>query len=167
MKEPTGEREPISIGTRMKFAAPPERVWSGMIYFEQISSPPPWVLRLLLPVPLRTEGRKSQVGDEANCLYRVGHLQKRVTLAERCRHYAFEIVEQNLAFGGGIQLLGGSYSLRALPGGSTELELRTRYLSRRRPHWLWKRLEAAVCHEFHRHILNAMKRDVESGEPIA
>jgi hypothetical protein len=155
-------QQPTSIVTRMNFAAAPEQVWDGLMFYEQIEEPPPLPLRLLLPLPIRTYGSKSAVGEEAMCLYEGGHLLKRVTQIDRCRHYGFEVVEQNLAVGGGLTLAGGCYTLRELPGRCTEVAVTTRYVSRKRPGWLWRPIEAAVCHMFHRHLLSAMRRRIES-----
>ena len=151
-----------SIVTRMNFSAAPAQVWDGLMFYEQIEEPPPLHLRLLLPLPIRTEGRKSAVGDEAMCLYQSGHLLKRVTQIDRCRYYGFDVVEQNLAIGRGLTLSGGCYTLRELPGGRTEVAVTTRYVSGKRPGWLWKPIEATVCHLFHRHLLSAMRRKIES-----
>jgi hypothetical protein len=154
--------EETTVVTRATFAASPGRTWETLMFYEQLDERPPLLLRFLLPVPIRTEGRKSEVGDEALCLYHGGHLVKRVTDVERGLRYAFAVVEQRLAIGGGMRLCGGSYTLRALPGGAgTEVEALTRYASPRRPRWLWRRIEAAVCHAFHRHILAAMRRMAE------
>jgi hypothetical protein len=142
-----------SIVTRMKFAASPEQAWDALIFYEQITERPPLHLRLLLPLPIRTEGRKSGVGDDARCVYEGGHLLKRVW---------FEVVEQNLTVGGGMRLLGGGYTLRELPDGRAEVALETCYVSPKHPRWLWKPIEAAVCHTFHRHILGTMRRNAES-----
>ena len=147
-----------SIVTRLRFAVSSERAWEALLFYEQIDRRPPLHLRLLLPVPIRTEGRKSEVGDEARCLYEEGHLVKRVTHIERGRRYEFEVVEQALSVGGGMKLSGGSYVLRELREGRTEVTVGTRYASPRRPRWLWKPLEAFVCHMFHRHILRGMRR---------
>jgi hypothetical protein len=97
------------------------------------------------------------------CSYRSGHLLKRVTRIDPERHYGFDIVEQNLTIGAGLTLSGGCYALRALPDGRTEVAVTTRYLSPKRPRWLWQPIEAAVCHLFHRHLLATMRRSVESG----
>jgi hypothetical protein len=123
---------------------------------------PPLHLRLLLPLPIRTSGSKSEVGDEATCLYAGGYLLKRVTQIEPCRLYGFAVVEQNLTIGGGLMLAGGCYTLRELPSRRTEVAVTTRYVSNKRPGWLWKPIEATVCHLFHRHLLSAMRRKVES-----
>ena len=125
--------------------------------YEQIKERPPLLLRLLLPVPLRTEGRKSAVGDQIICRYRSGLLCKRVTDVTVQRNYTFEIVEQNLSLGGGIRLTGGSYSLRPLPDGGTVVALETRYEGPMRPRWLCAWIEGIVCSVFHRHILRAMR----------
>jgi len=151
-----------SIVTRIRFAAAPDRVWDALLFYEQIEERPPLYLRLLLPRPIRTEGSKAKVGDEARCSYKGGHLLKRVTQVDRGRHYGFEVVEQNLVLGGGLALTGGCYTLRELPGGSTEVAVTTRYISNRRPGWLYRPIEATVCHLFHRHLLAAMRRKVES-----
>ena len=154
--------DPTSIVTGMRFSASPGEVWDGLMFYEQIPRRPPLHLRLLLPVPMRAEGRRSAVGDETRCVYDKGHLLKRATGIDPWRHYAFDVVEQELAIGRGIRLTGGSYTLSELPGGSTRIELETRYVGSLRPRWLWRPIEAAVCHAFHRHILGAMRREVES-----
>lgn len=151
-----------SIVTGMRFCASPEDVWNGLMFYEQIPRRPPLHLRLLLPAPVCAGGRRSAVGDETRCIYDRGYLLKRVTRIEPLRHYGFDVVEQNLAIGKGVRLTGGSYRLLGLPGSLTRIELETRFVSSVRPPWLWRRIEAAVCHAFHRHILRAMRREVES-----
>jgi hypothetical protein len=147
----------ISVVTCMDLAAPAAAVWETLMFYEQVEEPPPWLLRLLLPVPLRTEGRPRAVGDEIRCLYQGGDLSKRVTRMTPGRNYDFEVVAQNLALGGGIRLVGGSYTLITLANGSTRLALETLYTSPRRPRWFCRWIEARVCHLFHRHILSAMR----------
>jgi hypothetical protein len=150
-----------AVATRMTFVASPERVWSRLMFYEQIETRPPLHLRLLLPVPVGTVGRKSVVGDEAKCLYQSGHLVKRVTRIDPGRHYAFEVAEQSLEVGG-MTLSGGEYTLDEIEAGRTQVTLATRYVSPRRPRWIWRPIEEAVCHAFHRHILRAMRRNLES-----
>lgn len=159
------QRDSVSVVTGMRLLAPRRLAWERLLYYEEILDPPPLALRLLLPEPTRTEGRKSAVGDLTRCQYREGHLLKRMTRIAPPSHCSFEVVEQELAIAGGIRVTGGSYTLRELPDHSTRVELETRYVSERRPHWLWRPLEAAVCHAFHRHILGAMGRGL--GSPSA
>jgi len=150
-----------TVVTSMVFASSPEQAWNRLMFYEQIDGRPPLHLRLLLPVPIETIGRKSEVGDEARCLYEGGFLIKRVTEVEPGRRYAFEIAEQSLDVGGGMKLSGGEYLLREVGPRQTDVQITTRYTSPRRPRWLWAPVESAVCHAFHRHILNAMRREVE------
>ena len=161
--EPTvAVSQPVSVVTSMIFAAPPERVWKGLVFYEELGGRPPLHLRLLLPVPIRNVGKVSDVGDEATCLYEGGHLLKRITRIEQGDLYEFEVAEQNLSVGGGMRLSGGRYRLRGLPDGQTELSVETRYLSRKWPRWFWKPLEKMVCHWFHRYLLGTMRRQIES-----
>ncbi len=152
-----------TVVTSMIIPAPIEDVWNGLMFYEQVDETPPFYLRWLLPVPIRTVGRKSEVGDEAFCEYVGGHLIKRVTQVERGRLYAFAVTEQALSVGNGMKLSSGSYALRSLPDGTTEIAATTNYISERRPRWLWRPLEAQVCHIFHRHILRSMRRKIASG----
>ena len=157
-----GAQASTSILTRMRFAASPERVWNVMTFYEQIEHRPPLHLRLLLPVPIRTEKIKPNIGEVVRCSYQGGHLLKRLTKIDPQRNYGFDVIEQALAIGGGLTLSGGGYMLRELPGGDTEVAVTTRYVGGRRPDWFWKPIEAAVCHMFHRHLLAAMRRKAES-----
>lgn len=152
-----------TVVTRMNFAAAPAQVWDVLMFYEEIEVPPPLLLRLLLPLPVRTEGSKRVVGDVAMCVYEGGHLRKRVTHIDPGRYYGFEVVEQQLAVGHGLELTGGCYTLRELSPHGTEVAVTTRYVSRKRPGWLWKPIEAAVCHMFHRHLLHSMRHKIESG----
>lgn len=154
--------QPVSVITSMIFATPPERVWNGLVFYEELGGRPPLHLRLLLPVPIRNVGKVSDVGDEATCLYEGGHLLKRITRIEKGDLYEFEVAEQALSVGGGMRLSGGRYTLRGLSDGQTEVSVETRYLSRKWPRWFWKPLEKMVCHMFHRYLLGTMRRQIES-----
>lgn len=153
---------PLGVITRMIFDASPSQAWTSLMFYEEIGARPPFYLRLLLPVPIRTEGKTAEVGNEAKCLYEGGHLLKRTTHIQPGQLYEFEVAEQNLSIGGGMRLSGGRYTLRELSDGRTEVSVETRYVSSKRPRWLWRPLEAMVCHWFHRYLLASMRRKVVS-----
>ncbi len=156
----------VVVETRSSFAVAPGQLWRSLMFYEQIDEPPPWYLRLLLPRPIRTEGEKSAVGDEALCLYEGGHLVKRVTRIEPGVRYEFAVVEQQLAFGAAIRLSRGSYTLQEI-GGRTELCVMTRYTGGRQPRVVWRPIEAAFCHLFHRHLLRSIGRKAGRAMPPA
>ncbi len=156
-----------SIVTRLQIRASPRRVWDSLMFYETIEGPPPLHLRILLPRPIRTQGSKSAVGDKATCLYQGGHLLKRVTKIDRLHRYEFLVAEQHLTVGVGVRLLGGSYTLRKLPGEQTELSMVTQYTSRNRPRWLLTPIEAGVCHMFHRYLLGSIRSKAEAREAEA
>lgn len=149
-----------SVITSQDFFASAEAVWEALMFYEEVEKSLPWVLRALLPIPIGSEGCKSEVGGEIKCRYLSGHLLKRVTHVTRGRSYCFEVIEQSLALRGGIKLLGGNYTLRNLSGDRTRVALATRYQSPNRPRWLYGSVETIVCHSFHRHILSAMQTNV-------
>jgi len=147
-----------TVVTRGKISAPAALVWQNLMFYEQIEDSPPLHLRLLLPLPIGSDGSNLAPGEHAKCLYQGGHLLKCVTRIVPSRLYEFEVVEQELALPTGVLLCGGAYTLRELPGQHTELAVTTRYLSQRGPRWLWRPIEATVCHLFHRHLLSAIRK---------
>ena len=148
-----------SVTTCQDFFAAADAVWDALMFYEEIAEDRPFLLRRFLPTPIGTQGCKSEVGSDVKCRYVGGHLLKRVTRIVRRQNYAFEIVEQNLALGG-IRLLGGDYTLRMMAKDRTRVALATHYASPNCPRWLFGRLEAAVCHSFHRYILSAMRSNL-------
>jgi hypothetical protein len=150
-----------SVVTRGRLTVSPAQVWHNLMFYEQIEDSPPLHLRLLLPLPIRSDGSKLAAHGQARCLYEGGHLLKRVTRIEPSRLYEFAVVEQQLALPRGVLLCGGSYTLKELPGSRTELAVTTRYVSERGPRWLWRPIEAAVCHLFHRHLLSAIQKKAQ------
>ena len=147
------------VTTSEDFPATPAIVWQALLFYEEVSVPPPFFLRWLLPVPLGTTGSKSTVGSEVKCRYAGGHLLKRVSAIVEMRRFAFDVIEQNLALRG-VRVLGGEYNLYAVAPARTRVTLSTRYASPHRPDWLCARVEAAVCHCFHRHLLGAMRQNL-------
>jgi hypothetical protein len=148
-----------SVTTCRDFLATPGMVWNALMFYEEIADDRPFLLRRFLPTPIGSQGCKSTMGGEVKCQYVGGHLVKRVTHIVRERSYAFEIVEQNLALRG-IRLLGGDYTLRIQSEDCTRVMLATSYVSLNRPRWAFARVEAAVCHSFHRHILSAIRSNL-------
>lgn len=149
-----------AIVTRLTLDASPEEAWSALLFYEETEARPAWCLRLLLPLPIRSLGGKTEVGDDALCLYESGYLVKRITELVRGRRLRFDVIRQEVAVGNGILVRGGWYSFEPLPDRRTEVELGTRYVSPWKPRWLWRAIETAVGHRFHRHILRAMRRRV-------
>lgn len=162
IRSPPHASPPLSVVTRLTLQAPQDKVWDGLVFYEEIGRRPPPHLRMLLPVPIRTDGRVTEVGGEAVCLYESGQLLKRVTRIAPGESYEFEVAEQNLAVGGGVRLCGGRYALDPVGDGRTELSVETRYTSTRWPRWLCEPIERVVCHWFHRYLLHAIRRAVES-----
>jgi len=157
-----GHAAPSRVVTSGRLAATPAEVYDRLIFFEEVRRRPPLWLGLLLPRPLRTDGPRTRPGDETRCLYRNGRLVKRVTRAVSPSVLEFEVVLQDLPIRSGVRLVGGGYALAACGDGLTRIEIETRYEGGARPRPLWRPIEAAVAHAFHRHLIGAIADDLES-----
>jgi hypothetical protein len=158
-ESPRWQDHVASVTTCQDFFAAADAVWDTLIFYEEIAEDRPFFLRYFLPIPIGTQGCKSEVGSDVKCQYATGHLLKRVTRIVRRRNYTFQVVEQHLDLGG-IRLLGGDYTLRTLSKDRTRVALATHYASPNSPRWLFGRVEAAVCHSFHRYILSGMRSNL-------
>ena len=68
-----------AVATRVRFDGRPEEVWDHIMFYEEVPGRPAFLLRTLLPYPVRAEGDKTHVGETVRCAYRGGDLAKRIT----------------------------------------------------------------------------------------
>ncbi len=146
-----------AVATSVHFHASPETVWQGMLSYEEVPVRPPFLLRVLLPNPVRTEGDKTSVGADVQCRYKGGDMVKRITVVEPPHLMQFEVTQQHLGIEGCVTTLGGSYELRSCGGDQTEVVLTTNYRGHLRPRYFWRPLERFLAHALHRHILDGMR----------
>lgn len=151
-----------AITTGVRFEASPDEVWEGLHFYEDLPQRPMLFLRLFLPRPVRTEGKKTEVGSIIVCKYDGGHIVKRITLADAPRELRFEVLEQALGVEDCISMGEGSYQIRSVAGGC-EVLLTTMYRGHLRPRWLWRPLERFLCRRVHRHILEGMRAALTRG----
>lgn len=143
------------VETRAYFDASPEEVWNRIMFYEEVPGPPPFLLRLLLPIPMRTLGEKGRLGALVQCTYRGGDLTKRITVAEAPNLLRFEVAEQRLGIEDWVLALGGSYEIRRHRGGA-EVVLTTSYKACLGPRFVWRPVENFLAGQLHRHILGGI-----------
>jgi hypothetical protein len=148
-----------AVGTRVHLDASPEIVWNHIMLYEEIPGQPPFLLRTLLPQPVRTEGDKSRVGAMVRCAYREGYLVKRIASVEPPHFLQFEIIEQRLGIEGCTVTLGGAYQIHPCDNAADVL-LTTNYQAYLHPRFLWRPLEALLVHQLHNHILDGIRRAI-------
>ncbi len=144
-----------AVVTRVHFNASPEAVWNRIMFYEEVPGRPPFLLRALLPRPVRTEGDKTRVGATVRCVYRKGDLVKHISTVEPTSCLQFEVVEQHLGLEGCILTLSGSYHIYAC-GDATDVVLTTNYQAYLHPRYLWRPLEALLVNQLHSHILRGV-----------
>lgn len=145
-----------TIETHMYFDTTAQVTWDALMFYEEVPGDAPWLLRALLPQPVRTEGDKRRPEAIVRCIYNGGaELLKRISHVEEPYLLRFEVVEQRLGIEDCIRTRGGSYEIRAC-GSRSEVVLKTEYDAYLRPRGLWRFVEAAVVRRLHRHILRGL-----------
>lgn len=153
-----------AVETSIHFHASPETVWQRMLSYEEVPARPPFLLRVLLPHPVRTEGDKTCVGANVQCRYKGGNMVKRIKVVEPPHLVQFEVTQQRLGIEGCVTTLGGSYQLRSC-GDQTEIVLTTNYQGHLRPRYFWRPFERFLAHQLHRHILGGMRASLPRSGP--
>ena len=158
---PVGPRRVETVRTSAVLKASADDAWDAVVFYEEVEHPAPFLLRVGLPRPVRVVGASQAVGDIKRCIYTHGHLTKRITSAERRVRLEFEVVEQEL-LQRDVRLVGGSFEFESLGPNATRVTLVTRYEPLILPRVVWRPMERLVVHTLHRHVLEGMRRNVES-----
>jgi len=153
-----------TVTTTLRLDADPGTVWNRLVFYEEVTGSPAWLLRALLPHPLRTEGDKRRIGAIVRCAYSDGNLAKRITAVEAPRLLRFEVVEQRLGIEACILTQGGSYHIHGC-GDATDVALITNYEAYLRPRTIWRPVEALLVNRLHRHILGGIRAAVLAHGP--
>jgi hypothetical protein len=148
-----GQSVRLTLVTHRTIAASLERVWSCLQFYEELDTPPPLLLRLMLPRPMPVLASAADLGQEKTLRYEGGHYARRVVRLERPHRYEFDVVEQRLENDRGVMLLAGHYALRFIDRDHTDLAITTVYSSRLRPRWFMQWVETAVCRRLQNHLL--------------
>lgn len=146
-----------TVSTAAVFNVPASAAYDSIVFYEQVTHPPPWILRIGLVRPISTSGSARAAGDVKICLYNKGRIVKRITSAEPGRLLGFEIIEQRIGYEKDVALRSGAFEFIPLGPSRTLVRLSTTYEPLLRPRWCWRWGEAIGIHTLHRHVLEGMR----------
>ncbi len=152
-----------SVSTTRIIHAPIETAWESIMFYEELTHDPPWILRIGLAHPLRTYGSSASVGDEKVCIYNKGRLTKRIAEVEAPHLLAFTITEQSIGYERDVHLTGGSFRFEAVDEKTTRVTLMTEYEPLLGPRFAWRWGEHYAVRTLHEHVLEGMAREAEPG----
>ncbi len=147
------------VCTSGRLSCEAQRAWEKVCFYEHIARRPSWLLRTVLPVPVRTTGTYSKVGDVSRCLYSDGgYLAKKITHIVGGQRIDFDIIEQSIRYAKRIVLKGGTIQIQAHDDDTSSVLMVTRYEVQRAARW--------IPRFFINHVVKAMHaiviRDMQS-----
>jgi hypothetical protein len=157
---PRGEEIAV-VQTGLTIDATPEEAWNAIMFYEDVQHPPPWLLHLALPQPIRSEGRKDKPGEIVRCYYNCGQICKRINRVEPARRLTFDVVEAVMRSENYATLKDGSFEIEPVGTRQSRITLTTRYERKLRPAWVWEPIERKVIHTLHGHVMEGMRREAE------
>jgi hypothetical protein len=135
--------------------------WNGMMFYEQVKLPAPWLLRLLLPKPLYTMGRSEKIGDHRICVYETGRLVKYITAVAPGRRLDFAVTEQTNVENQSVRLIGGSFEFASVDASHARITLSTNYEPLLGPRWEWRPFERIGVTTLHQFVIEGMIQKAE------
>ena len=157
-----------SVVTRGVVACSKTRLWHKVCFYEHVSVRPHWLVRLVLPAPVQSDGHHMGIGRTSRCRYSDGgHLTKRITRVIENKRVDFEIIEQTIRFHRQVPLHGGAIILNEQEDGSTRVALVTRYRNLLRPDRLTDIAVCSVIRSLHRTTLADMRAAVATDRSYA
>lgn len=160
-----------SVTTSLIVNAPPERVWTNVIAFPDITARPDWLLRTGLAYPLRTRLEGSGVGAPRDCDLSTGTVKEHVIIWDQPRLLRFSVTAtppamKEMGLYGPIypkHLHGyyiskqGQFTLTALAGGRTLLVGTSWYEHGLWPAEYWRLWTDVVVHHIHQRVLGHIR----------
>ncbi len=154
-----------SVTTEGVIAAPIEASWDGLVFYEEVTHPAPWILRIGLARPLSASGSGRRAGDIKKCVYNKGHISKRITAVNAPRLLAFDVIEQQIGYERDVRLVDGSFEFVPIGDGLTQVRLTTRYVPRLSPRWCWRPFEEIAVHTLHDYVIEGIRLRAECPRP--
>jgi hypothetical protein len=115
------------VKTSLTVDATPLEAWNAIMFYEDVEHPPPWLLHLALPQPIRSEGNKQKEGEVVRCFYNCGTISKRISRVEPERRLSFEVVEAVMRSENYANLRDGSFEIEPVEPSQSRITLTTRY----------------------------------------
>lgn len=148
----------LSVTTSRVIIGDPDEVWDALMYFEDVDSTPPLLMRIALPRPLYSTGSMDSIGDRRVCVYTKGRLAKEIVEIEDEKLLGFRVVEQE--FEPSVILTGGRFVLEELEDGETKITLTTDYIPVHSPRLAWRWAEVLGARTLHTHVINGIESQV-------
>jgi hypothetical protein len=117
-----------TVCTSGRLSCEAHRAWQKVCFYEHIATQPTFLLRTVLPVPQRTSGAYSKVGDVSRCMYSDGgYLTKRIAHIAEGERIDFNIIEQSIRYADSILLRGGTIDIESHGDDTCSVRMLTRY----------------------------------------
>ena len=160
--------------------APRESVWQNVIVFPEIHSPPDWLFRFGVAMPVRARIEGTGVGAVRHCEFTTGSFVEPVRIWDAPKKLAFDVTDQPEPLvemtpyrhvhpphlHGTFVSIKGEFELMELPDGKTRLFGRTWYTVDMGPRIYWRLWTDSIIHRIHDRVLNHIRVTTESDHEV-
>lgn len=162
----TAPPAPETISTSTVINASTTQCWEGLVFYEEVTHPPPWILRVGLARPLATRGPSLNPGDRRVCVYNRGSITKQIRSAEPGRLLSFDVIEQNIGYERDVRLTSGSFTFEQIDPLHTRVTLTSTYEPRLTPRFCWRWGERIAFRTLHGYVLEGIAQNAVTKSPF-
>ncbi len=152
----TPKPAPETVSTSTIINASADECWDGLVFYEEVSHPPPWILRIGLARPLATRGPSHSPGDRRVCVYNRGTISKQIRRAQPGRLLSFDVTEQDIGYERDLRLISGSFTFEPIDANHTRITLTSTYEPRLTPRFCWRWGEMIAFRTLHGYVLEGI-----------
>ena len=157
--------------------APREAVWDNVVAFPEINSPPDWLFRFGVAMPVRARIEGTGVGAVRHCEFTTGSFVEPIRIWDAPNRLAFDVTKQPDPLveltpyrhvhpphlQGTFVSVKGEFELLKISGGKTKLIGRTWYKVDMGPRVYWRLWTDWIVHRIHNRVLNHIQDSTEAG----
>jgi hypothetical protein len=138
----------------------PEEVWKAIKSVEHLDLPKPFLMKIGLPVPLRCELHREEVGGKRICYFDSGYIEETIVEWNFPLSMKMEITETRLPGRHWLSFKDCSYELNRR-GDRTILIRKTTINSRLQPAWYWRSLEGLGVQTEHDYLFDYLREKLK------
>jgi hypothetical protein len=171
----SGSEDVSEAVTSIRIQASPSRVWQEIVELSNVPSQNDWVFQTGLAAPIKCELIGTGVGARRLCTISTGYVPELITAWEPGKLLRFRALstpppmKELNPFGevhaphlqGHYRIVDGSFEIKELPNGQTELGRRTTFGNKIRPFAYWSRICGWGVERGHTVVLKELKRKAE------
>jgi hypothetical protein len=157
-------KEVIEVRSEIVLPYSAMEVYSAIKSVDTLIAEKTFLMKFDLPVPLKCELEKEEVGGIRTCYFEGGKIVEKITELEQGKILKMDVVDYQLTGRKWLGFVEAVYIFDSLDQHKSKLTRITTYTSELKPRIYWEPLERLGIRQEHEYVFNNLLRDLKEGE---